>query len=192
MATTLLNGWTVDPGTQSALLQATNFGLRPSTAVAETISRLDGAFTAQTLTGGQPCYTAINLAAGQVVSNVTFWSHSTAAVTPTHQLFGLADSTGKIVATSADALTAAWAANASKTLAMVAPYTVPADGIYYIAIALTAGTLPTLAGVTPVAPMVLATPAVAFSDTANATTMAFIAGAATKSIGFAPLYGYCS
>lgn len=185
---TLLTGLSVDATSLSELYQATGHALRPTGMVSETISRLDGAFTAATIVTSQPAYTAVNLVQGQVVANLTFWSHSTAAATPTHLLFGLADSTGKIVATSADATTAAWAANSAKTLAMTTAYTVPADGLYYVAICSTATTVPTINGLATTAALALQAPAVAFTDTANATTTAFIAGAATKSAGFNPLY----
>lgn len=188
----ILTGWTVDAASLSALAQAANLGIRPTGANSETVSRLDGAFTAQTIVAGQPVYTAIYLLAGQVVSNITFWSSSTAAATPTHLLFGLADATGKIVATSADALTAAWAANSAKTLPMTVAYTVPTEGLYYVVIAESATTLATITGLSTTAALALQAPAVAFTDTANATTTAFIAGAATKSAGFSPLYAYTS
>lgn len=89
---------------------------------------------------------AIYLRAGQLVSNVSFFSATTAAGTPTHQLFGLYSAALALLATSADATTAAWAANTIKTLAMTTPYRVPTSGLYYLGISVAATTVPTLKG----------------------------------------------
>lgn len=89
---------------------------------------------------------AIYLKAGQLVSNIAICSSSTAAVTPTHCLFGLYDASRNLLATSADQTTAAWSTNQLRTLAMTTPYRVPTSGIYYIGFFMTAGTMPTIKG----------------------------------------------
>lgn len=189
---TLLQGFRIDADSQSALLEASGFGGRPTGSNGETFPRGDAALSAQTLTGGQPVFTAIPLTAGTVVGAITFWSVG-AANAPTHQLFGLFDSTFKPLATSADATSAAWAATAAKKLAMTTPYTVPADGIYYVGVALSATTtIPTLAGISTVLPLVLQAPPIGFTDTATAVTTAFSASAAARSAGFGPLYATTS
>jgi hypothetical protein len=86
----------------------------------------------------------IYLKAGQVVSNISFFSATTAAGTPTVQIFALYSAAGILLARSADDGSTAWAANAIKTLAMQAPYTVQASGFYYIGCGVTATTVPTL------------------------------------------------
>jgi hypothetical protein len=89
---------------------------------------------------------AIFLRAGQKVSNISFFSGTTAAGTPTHGLFGLYDGSRNLLATSADFLTEAWAANTIKTKAMTTPYTVPTTGLYYLGCMITATTVPSLVG----------------------------------------------
>ena len=89
---------------------------------------------------------AIWLDSGQLVSNVSFHSATTAANTPTHWMFGLYSSARALLATSTDQLTGAWAANTLKTLAMSTPYLVATPGLYYCGIFVTATTIPTLKG----------------------------------------------
>lgn len=92
--------------------------------------------------------TPLFLRKGDVVTNLSFMSGATAAGTPTNWWFALYNTaaTPALIAQTADQLTAAWTANAVKTLALSAPYTVPADGIYWAAIQVKATTVPTLAG----------------------------------------------
>ena len=91
---------------------------------------------------------ALYLEAGDVVTNLTFCSATTAAGTPTNWWFALYDTqaTPALIAQTADQLTAAWAANTAKTLALSAPYTVTASGVYYAAAMVKATTVPTLLG----------------------------------------------
>jgi hypothetical protein len=93
---------------------------------------------------------AICLEAGDVVTNLTFMSGATAANVPTNWWFGLYDTqaTPALIAQTADQLTAAWAADTAKTLALSAPYTVPTTGVYYAAVMVKATTPPTLIGAT--------------------------------------------
>ena len=91
---------------------------------------------------------AIWLTAGQVLNWISFHSATTAAGTPTNQLFGIFDSSRNLVATSANDTTTAWAANTLKTLKLTATYTVPTTGLYYLGILVTATTVPTLKGPT--------------------------------------------
>lgn len=189
---TLFQGFRIDSDTQSAVLEATAYGSRPTGSNGETFPRADAALTGQTLTGGQPVFTAINLAAGTVVGAITFWSVG-AANAPTHQLAGLFDASFKPLATSLDLTSAAWAATAAKKFSMVTAYTVPADGLFYVGVAISATTtIPTLAGVATVLPLVLQAPPIGFTDTATAVTTAFSASAAARSAGFGPLYATTS
>ena len=89
---------------------------------------------------------AVWLTAGTLVSNISFFSATTAAGTPTNYFFGLFDASRNLLATSANQTTAAWAANTIKTLAMTTPYTVPTTGLYYLGYFMTATTVPTLKG----------------------------------------------
>lgn len=90
----------------------------------------------------------IYLYAGDLVSNITLSSATTAAGTPTNYRFGLFDSARAKLAESANQTTTAWAANTVRTLAMTTPYRVPVSGVYYIGYYMTATTVPTLKGFT--------------------------------------------
>jgi hypothetical protein len=89
---------------------------------------------------------AIYLYAGQLVSNITVSSATTAAGTPTGGRVGLYSANRALLATSADQTTTAWAANTVKTLAMTTPYRVPTSGLYYIGFYMTATTVITTKG----------------------------------------------
>jgi hypothetical protein len=89
---------------------------------------------------------AIYLYAGQLVSNITVSSATTAAGTPTGGRVGLYSANRALLAQSADQTTTAWAANTVKTLAMLTPYRVPTSGLYYIGIYMTATTVMTMKG----------------------------------------------
>lgn len=118
---------------------------RPNMSRIDIASDLVGALTTQVMTA-----VALYLQAGDVVTNLTFKSGATAASVPTNWWFALYDraATPAKLAQTADQLTAAWAANAAKTVALAAPYTVLATGIYYAAIMVKATTVPTLIGST--------------------------------------------
>lgn len=91
---------------------------------------------------------AIYLQAGQLVSNITMSTATTAAGTPTHYWFALysGGTSPALLASSADQTSTAWAATTVKTLAMATPYRVPTSGLYYIGIAMVATTVCTLKG----------------------------------------------
>jgi hypothetical protein len=91
---------------------------------------------------------ALPLQPGDVVTSLTFKSGATAAGTPTNWWFALYSSaaTPALLAQSADQLTAAWAANTAKTLALATPQMVTTAGVYYAAVMVKATTVPTLLG----------------------------------------------
>ena len=89
---------------------------------------------------------AIYLKAGQLVSNITASSATTAAGTPTNYFFALYDGNRALRAVSANQTTTAWAANTVKTLAMTTPYRVPTSGLYYIGVMMTATAVITMKG----------------------------------------------
>lgn len=97
----------------------------------------------------------IYLAAGDVVTNLTFMSGATAAGTPTNWWFALYSnaSTPALIAQSADQTSTAWAAFTAKTLALSAAYTVLQTGVYWAAIHVKATTVPTLLGSIAVKPI---------------------------------------
>lgn len=89
---------------------------------------------------------AIYLTAGQLVSNITLWSATTAAGTPTNYNVGLYDVNRNLLVNGTNKTTEAWTANSSKTFAMTAAYRVPTSGVYYIGYYMTATTVATLKG----------------------------------------------
>lgn len=122
-----------------------NYGV--NNALAETIDRNLCTETNTTIgTTGQIFCQAIFLRAGTKVSNITFCSATTAAGTPTHYAFGLYNTSGTLLASTADQTTTAWAANTVRSIAVGTPYTVLTTGLYYLAISVVATTVPTIKG----------------------------------------------
>lgn len=98
------------------------------------------------LATGRLSLQAIYLPAGTTINSISFWSASTAAGTPTNQLFGLYDINLNLLRSSVNDTTTAWAANSRKTLALTSAFTTTYSGLHYIAIMVTATTVPTLKG----------------------------------------------
>lgn len=98
------------------------------------------------LSSGRLSLAAIYLPAGTTINSISFWSATTAAGTPTNQLFGLFDSSYNLLRSSANDTTTAWAANSRKTLALTSAFTTTYSGIHYLGIMVTATTVPTIKG----------------------------------------------
>lgn len=119
----------------------------PSGCLAETIQRnVCPEVNTSALTSGTLYMMAIYLKAGTLVSNISFFSATTAAGTPTNGFFALYDSSRNLLANCANFTTEAWAANTIKTKAMSTAYRVTVSGLYYLGIMITATTVPTLKG----------------------------------------------
>jgi hypothetical protein len=145
----------------------TDIGRRTG-AIAETYSRIGASLVAQSpLASGQMAFIAIRLMRGTVVSKITFYSGSTGTVTPTNQWFGLWSSTLSQLGVTNDDTTTAWAANTEKQLTLASPYTVTADGLFYLSCMVTAATVPTIYGITGDASTSGLAPAVAGKDTTH-------------------------
>lgn len=86
----------------------------------------------------------IYLPAGLVVTNIVWRSATTGAGTPLNQWFCLTDSAFTVLVKTADDGATAWAANANKSLACSAAYTVVTTGLYFLGIMVKATTPPTL------------------------------------------------
>jgi hypothetical protein len=128
---------------ESSVSSWANYGI--SGSLAETTLRHLCTENNATVTSGTLVLAPIWLKAGTVVTNISFFSGGTAAVAPTNQFFALYTQSLGLVAASANATTAAWAANTIKTLAMTAAYTVPVSKMYYVGIMVTATTtMPTI------------------------------------------------
>lgn len=98
------------------------------------------------LSTGRLSLQAIYLPAGTTINSISFWSATTAAGTPTNQLFGLFDSSYNLLRSSANDTTTAWAANSRKTLSLTSAFTTTYSGIHYLGIMVTATTVPTIKG----------------------------------------------
>lgn len=90
---------------------------------------------------------ALPLQKDDLVTSLTFRSGGTAVNTPTNWWFALYSPAGALLAQTADQLTAAWAADDHKTLALATPQRVPAAAVYFAAIMVKATAVPTLAGI---------------------------------------------
>lgn len=121
----------------------------PTAALAETLRRgTISSITLAALTSAQLFLIAVPLVKGQLVSNITFLSGSTALNTGTNQWFALYSSARALLGVTSDDGATAWAANATKTLALAVAYTVPSSGLYYLGIMVKATVaVPTLAGI---------------------------------------------
>jgi hypothetical protein len=116
----------------------------------------------------------IKLAAGDVITNISFVSGATAAGTPTNWWFALYSNaaTPALLAQTADQLTGAWAAFTVQTKALATAQTISATGIYWVAIMVKATTVPTLLGSLGVKPIVTGERNLSQSSGAALTTTA--------------------
>lgn len=115
--------------------------------IAESIPReLCSEANGATLTSGTMHVNLVYLRAGQIVTNISFFSATTAASVPTNQMFALYNRYGNFIERTADDTSTAWAANTIKTLALRSAYTIPVSGFYYICIMVAATAVPTLKG----------------------------------------------
>ena len=135
-------------GANYAYAGLANQNLGITGCIAETIPRefCTETNTAAPTASGTLFLQAIKLRAGDLVSNISISSATTAAGTPTNYFFALYDENRALRAQSANQATSAWAANTLKTLAMTTPYRVPKTGLYYIGIMMTATTIITTKG----------------------------------------------
>lgn len=98
-----------------------------------------------TITSGVAYLVGVPLFKGDVVTNITAASGSTALTRGTtagtaHLWFALYSPSMSLLGQSADeGDAAAWAGNAVKTKALTAPYVVPTNGVYYAAVMVNAG-----------------------------------------------------
>ncbi|MGW3442178.1 hypothetical protein [Streptomyces sp. NPDC001076] len=90
---------------------------------------------------------------GDLVTSLSFLSAGTAAGTPTNWWFALYDPSGVLLSQSADQLTAAWAADTWKTLALGTAQRATRSGRYKASINVTATSVPTLVGTVGAKPL---------------------------------------
>jgi hypothetical protein len=119
------------------------------------------------LTSGQQLFAAVPVVTGQVISQITFWSGTTALATGSNQWFSLYDASRNLLRVTSDDTSTAWATNAEKTLTLATSYTVTVDGFLYAGVMVNATTVPSLLGVGSTAAVSGATPWCAARDTTN-------------------------
>lgn len=131
---------------------------------------------AAALTDGVMTSVPIYLAAGDVITNISFLSGATAGAGPTNWWFALYDdaATPALMAQTANQAAAAWAANTVKTLALSAAQTIKRSGIYWAAVMFdhNAGALPSLIGALGARPIVAGERNLAQTSGAGLTTTA--------------------
>lgn len=121
----------------------------PAGAIAATAPRWAvTSSTHQAPASGRLALYAVWLDAGDVVTNISFMSGTTAGAGLTNTWFALFSPTRALLGVTADDNAAAWAVSTVKTLALAAPVVVPASGIYYFGIVCVGTTRPTLVGAT--------------------------------------------
>ena len=121
-------------------------GSPTNTTFAESFPRyLCGTDNAISATG--VCHaTAVPLQAGDVVTSITFITGGTAAVTPTAGFAALYSPAGALIAQTADFGSTARAANTAYKVNLASAQLITTPGLYYVVISFTAGTVPTLRG----------------------------------------------
>jgi len=100
------------------------------------------------LSTGRLSLQAIAIREGELLTSISFWSATTAAGTPTNQIFGLYDNNLNLLRSTDNGTTTAWAANTRKTLNLTSTFTTTYTGLYYLGIMVTATTVPTMKGYT--------------------------------------------
>ena len=83
------------------------------------------------LSSGRLSLEAIAIMQGELLTSISFWSATTAAGTPTNQLFGLYDNNLNLLRSTNNDTTTAWAANTRKTLNLTSTFTTTYSGLYY-------------------------------------------------------------
>lgn len=184
---------------QSALTALANSReslLKPSAALVETVPRAfysTGISNATALTSGTARIAAIPLVAGQTYSSATFENGTTALGSATHQWAALCDSSGNVVAVSADGTSGAWATNTPKTFTFSSPYTPSTSGMYYLALLVVATTPPTPLSLTgSSAALNTLTPILAGTVASLTTPPVVSSSIGTISAGSTVIYGYLS
>jgi len=121
-------------------------GSPTNTTFVETIPRYAAGVDLAIAATGVELSIGVPLQAGDIVTNITFFTGATAAGTPTAGYAVLRDSTGAKLAQTADFGSTARAANTAYTVALATAQLITTPGLYYIGISFTATTVPTLRG----------------------------------------------
>lgn len=112
----------------------------------ESYPRVNGVADRAALTSGTVFLQSIRLPAAITVTTLNVLSITTPAGTPTHWWFALCDNTYTSLRATADQTTTAWAANTRKAVNLSSTFVTTYEGLYYVAIMMTATTPVTLGG----------------------------------------------
>lgn len=146
----------------------------PDTFIARSVGRLDATdATIALATTGKMTLAKVTLGAGELVTNLTFFSGGTAGATMTSWWLALYTPAGVLLAQTADQVAGAIAANTEFTKALATAQRIKESGIYRIGLCIAASTVPTVVGLT--IPPAMAGPAegvISEETTATYTTLA--------------------
>jgi len=117
---------------------------------AESVPRFNVASSVAIGATGVVHSTGVPLQIGDFAASITFVTGGTAAATPTAGFAALYSPAGVLLGQTADFATTARAANTAFTVALVTPVRITVAGLHYVSISFTAGTVPTLAGLSVV------------------------------------------
>ncbi|MEX5711826.1 hypothetical protein AB1484_26920 [Parafrankia sp. FMc6] len=115
-----------------------------------TMPRLVAGSNIAAATSGVAVAAPIWLQDGDIITSLTWVSGATALATGTVQIGALYSTaaTPALLGASADATSAAWAANAAKTFTLADPVDIDESGYYWASLIVAASTVPTLVGLT--------------------------------------------
>lgn len=117
-----------------------------SGAIASTFHRNTPCSNLGVLTSQRLHLTTIAIKKGQVITGIAYTSLTTALSGGSNQWFALFNSSRNLLAITGDDTSTAWGSNTRKALNLTSPYTILADGLYYLGICVRATTVPSLAG----------------------------------------------
>lgn len=130
----------------------------------------------------------IYLAAGDTITNISFFAGATAAGTPTNWWVALYSNaaTPALLAQSSDQTSGAIAANTKQTVALATPQVISKSDVYWVGIMVKATTVPTLLGAVTVPPILTGERNLAQSSGSSLTATAPSTIASPTAARFAP------
>jgi hypothetical protein len=148
----------------------------PDTLLERSIPRLDAQdVTIALATTGKMTLAKVTLETGELVTNLSFISGTTAGATMTSWWMALYDPDGKLVGQTADQVAGAIAASTVFTLPLATAKRMGQSGVYRIGLCVAATTVPTVRGITLAPAVTVGTPAegtISEETTATYTTTA--------------------
>ena len=123
--------------------QPVYFAARSTSVIAATIPFTSISTSTATVTSGTLYIARLNLAAGQVVTNVTFLTGTTGATTLSHGWAAILNTSYLQLAHSADVTSGNLSASTFISWALTSPWTVPSTGQYWAGYTIVASVQPT-------------------------------------------------